>query len=185
MVINTAGAFAAEIGKMVGLGIPIRPSRRHAFFMWPVNEIPKVSPMVVDFRIGFWFRREGAGLIFGMRNPVEPEGFNTKVGWDFLSAIGEVALCRLPLFEELGIAKGQVGLYSDNLDCHAIVEDVPEVRALYLACEFSGHGLMHTPAIDRLVVKLGLGEGEVSSDILPISWRRFKDGSRQQERMFV
>lgn len=98
VVVNAAGAYAGEITKMVGLDIPIRPSRRHIFVTEALDEIRKESPLIIDFHTGFWFRREGPGLIFGMRRPNEAQSFNISVDWDFLTEVlADVACHRLPL----------------------------------------------------------------------------------------
>lgn len=60
VLVNTAGPWAGLIGKMVGLDLPIRPSRRHVFVTEPlpvgVREVAPWAnfPMVVDFHNGFW-----------------------------------------------------------------------------------------------------------------------------------
>jgi sarcosine oxidase subunit beta len=61
IVVNAAGPYAGIVGRMVGLDIPIRPSRRHMFITEPVFSRPKrleglnqpKLPMVVDFHNGF------------------------------------------------------------------------------------------------------------------------------------
>ena len=118
LVVDAAGAYAGEIAKMVGLDIPIRPSRRHIFVTEPLDEIRKESPLIIDFHTGFWFRREGPGLIFGMRNPNEAESFNTFVDWNFLTEVlADVACHRLPLIADTGIMNAWAGLHADTPDC--------------------------------------------------------------------
>ena len=132
-VVNAAGPHAAQIGKMVGIHIPVRPSRRHIFVTAPVREFGKDMPMVVEFHNGFWFRREGPALIFGMRNPNEPEGFDTALDWGFLPIIAEAASHRLPLIEDTGIMRAQAGLHEDTPDANAFIGRVPDVDGLYLS----------------------------------------------------
>jgi sarcosine oxidase subunit beta len=147
---------------MVGLDIPIRPSRRHLFVTEPMSFPRRSLPMVVDFHNGFWFRREGSCLIFGMRAPLEPEGFSTSVDWGFFADIlAPAALQRLPQLKETGIMRGQAGLHADTPDCMAILGEAPGVAGLYLACGFSGHGFMHSPAVGRLMAEL-IVKGESS-----------------------
>jgi sarcosine oxidase subunit beta len=184
LVVNAAGAHAAQIGRMVGLHIPIRPSRRHIFVTVPLHEFGKDMPMVVDFHSGFWFRKEGPCLIFGMRNPDEPEGFDTSVDWGFLSTIAGIASHRLPLLEDVGIMRGQAGLHGDTSDANAIVGKVSDVDGLYLSCGFSGHGFMHSPAVGRLMAELIL-TGKTTPDISLLAPERFKAGTYQKEEYSV
>ena len=184
VLVNAAGAYTGKIGQMMGINIPIRPSRRHIFVTAPLDEIPKESPMVVDFHNGFWFRREGPGLIFGMRNPDEPEGFDTSVDWGFLPIIAEAASHRLPFLGDTGVMRGQAGLHDDTPDANAIIGGVPEVPGLYLACGFSGHGFMHSPAVGRLMAELIL-KGKPSLNISPLAFERFKSPYFQKEGIFI
>ncbi len=185
IIVDAAGPYAAQVGKMVGIEVPIRPSRRHIFATEPVFSAPDPVPMVVDFHNGFWFRREGPCIIFGMRNPDEPEGFDTTVDWDFLADSLAYAAChRLPFIADVGIMKGQAGLHSDTPDYHAILGSVPEVEGFYLACGFSGHGFMHSPAVGRLMAGLILN-GKVDIDISPLSPERFKTGMHAKEEGFI
>jgi sarcosine oxidase subunit beta len=183
-VVNATGPHAAKIGEMAGLNIPIRSSRRHIFITAPVHEIGKGMPMVVDFHNGFWFRKEGQVLIFGMRNPDEPEGFDTTVDWGLLPIIAEVACHRLPLLIDMGIGRGQAGLHDDTPDANALIGNVPNVGGLYLACGFSGHGFMHSPAVGRVMAELIL-TGKSVPDISSLALERFKARAYKEEKCFI
>lgn len=185
IVVDAAGPYAAQIGKMVGLDIPIRTSRRHVFVTAPLNTISKSSPMVIDFHTGFWFRREGPGLIFGMRNPNEPESFDTSVDWGWLPVLGEVASQRLPMLSNIGIMRAQSGLHVDTPDSCAIIGDVPGVEGLYLACGFSGHGFMHSPAVGKYLAELILKGEEFSLDVSGLLLQRFKREINTAEELFI
>lgn len=184
VIVNAAGPYAAQVGRMVRLDVPVRPSRRHFFITAALDEIPRGTPMVIDFHNGFWFRREGAGLIFGMRNPEEPEGFDISVDWGFLPTIAEAASHRLPLLEDIGVMRGDAGLHSDTPDYYAILGRVPEVEGLFLACGFSGHGFMHSPAVGRLLAEDILQRTPPAS-IASLSIDRFKGELRQKELSFI
>ena len=120
-----------------------------------------------------------------MRNPDEPEGFDTTVDWDFLAdSLAQAACHRLPFIADVGIMRGQAGLHSDTPDYHAILGPVPEVEGFYLACGFSGHGFMHSPAVGRLMAELIL-QGKTSMDISPLRIERFKLGRYTKEGYFI
>ena len=184
VLVNAAGAYAGKVGQMLGIDIPIRASRRHTFITAPLDKVPKEAPMVIELYNGFWFRKEGSGLIFGMRNPNEPEGFDISVDWGFLATIAEAASHRLPLLGDVGIMRGQAGLHADTRDYHAILGKVPEVEGLILACGFSGHGFMHSPAVGGLITELIL-KGEPSLDISSLALERFKSVYLHKEGIFV
>ena len=194
VVVNAAGAYAGVIGRMVDLDIPVRPSKRHVFITEPVfrrssrlGGLNRVDlPMVVDFHNGFWFRREGLCLIFGMRNPGEPVGFDISVDWGFLTdTLAPLACQRLPSLINIGITRAQAGLHSDTPDYMAILGETPAVGGLYLACGFSGHGFMHSPASGRLMAELILQKTTTSSDINPFRIDRFQNDVEPEESAFI
>ncbi len=186
-LVNAAGPYAGEVGNMMGLYIPVHPLRRHIFFTEPYDMAESKFPMVIDFHTGFWFRKEGSGFIFGMRNPKEKEGFDTSVDWDFLTdTLAYVAIQRFPPFADLGIQNAWAGLHADTPDFQAILGEVPGMEGVYLACGFSGHGFMHSPAVGKVMAQL-ISEKEPFIDVSSLSIDRFKKNSSksQREKIFI
>jgi sarcosine oxidase subunit beta len=182
------------VGKMVGLDLPIRPSKRHVFVTEPIfdqsnrlnNPHWSKPPMVIDFHNGFWFRKEGACLIFGMRNPNEIEGFSTSVDWSFFAdSLAQAASNRLPILNDIGIMRAQAGLHSDTPDDMSILGKTPTIEGLYLACGFSGHGFMHSPAVGRLMAELVLQRQTSVPDLCQFSLDRFQRQAEQQETISI
>ena len=178
---------------MIGLDIPVRPTKRHIFITGPIdytefteNPVWKKYPMVVDFHSGLWLRREGPSLIFGRRNPEETEGFDTTIDWDyFTETVGPEICYRFPVFENIGIVRAQAGLHSDTPDNLAILGKAPGCEGVYLACGFSGHGFMHSPAVGRIMAELIL-TGETSfQNIELFSLERFNQPVRITEKSFI
>ena len=64
-VICAAGPWSAEIGAMAGVDLPVTPERRRIAYTGALDGIPEEIPMTVDFSTGFYFHREGPGLLFG------------------------------------------------------------------------------------------------------------------------
>jgi sarcosine oxidase subunit beta len=189
VVVNAAGPYARMVGSMAGLHVPVSPIRRHIVVSEPVIDIKSEFqrlPMTVEFGSGFWFRREGACLMFGMRNPAEQPGLCTDVNWDYLTGtVFPAAGRRLPLFLEAGIRKAEAGLHCDTLDYNAILGPVPALPGLYLACGFSGHGFMHSPAVGRLMADLVLGEPASLSEAKPFLLERFDHPVEIKENAFI
>ena len=58
----------------------------------------------------------------------------------------------------------------------AAVVTVVEPDPTYAFAGFSGHGLMHAPAVGRAVKEMILDSGFRSIDLARLSWRRVLDG---------
>lgn len=175
-VVNAAGPWAGEIGRMVGVEIPVQPVRRQIVVTAPFPQIPESFPMVVDFDIALYMHRESGGMLIGMSNRDEPPGFNTLLDQEYVLQIVEKAMHRLPMLESAQIMRGWAGLYEVSPDYHSIVGEARGIRGFVCANGFSGHGFMHSPIIGQLVGEIIL-TGKPSMEISSLSPERFQKGS--------
>lgn len=68
----------------------------------------------------------------------------------------------VPAFDTVKLLRGWAGLYAVNtLDGNAILGEWPEIKGLFLANGFSGHGLQQAPAVGRYLSELILGRPPV------------------------
>src|SRR5215472_10649451 len=56
VVVNAAGAWAAQVAKPAGIDLPVEPLRRMLVPSEPFDDFPHSSPMVLDMCNGFHFR---------------------------------------------------------------------------------------------------------------------------------
>lgn len=180
IVVNAAGPWAAQVGKMAGVEIPITPLRRQWFTTTPLPGIPPDFPFVIDFAQSLYFHREGEGLLIGMSNPKEQPGFNQNVDEDFELVNMEAALARLPLLERAGRASHLAGLYEVTPDAHPIFGKTP-VEGFYIVAGFSGHGFMHGPIAGKLMSELLLDGTYRTLDVSMLDLARFAEGRLIQE----
>ncbi len=76
-VICCAGAWAAEIGALAGVEIPVRGEPRWMWFSPEAGGLPDPMPMTIDFSTGLYVHREGPGA--GVRRPGgEPRGARAR-----------------------------------------------------------------------------------------------------------
>ncbi len=155
-VVNAAGAWAAQVAKFAGVGLPVEPLRRMLVPTEPFSLIPQTAPMVIDMTTGFHFRPEGLGLLLAWNDPAETPGFKTQFDTAFIEKILTHAVDRVPCLEtaEVNPRRCWAGLYEMTPDHYPVLGAVPEVPGLFLANGFSGHGVMHSPATGRIVSDL-------------------------------
>ncbi len=182
-VVNAAGPWAGEIGRMAGLDIPVSPERRHIFIAqapgggsWDDDSdnprVPSSRLMVIDFESTFYFHREGGGLLFGMGDPDERPGFDTTVRWDFLPKVIEVAVRRLPALADASVSHAWAGLYEMTPDHNPIIGGSGVVEGFFSVAGFSGHGFQHSPAAGRILADVLTGR-DPGLDITPFAHDRF------------
>lgn len=183
-VVNAAGPYAAEIGRMAGVDVPVQPYRRMVWVTEPIGIFRPDLPLVIDFDTGFYVRREGERLLFGMADPDEGPSFRTDVDWAFLPRVLEAGVHRLPALAEARVSTGWAGLYEVSPDHNGIIGEAPEVQGFYLANGFSGHGFQQAPAVGRVVAEMILGL-PLSVDVSALSPRRFAAGRALRESQVV
>jgi len=175
VAVNAAGPWAAIIGQMAGVPLPITPLRRQWLTTTPLPEIPRDFPFVIDFTQSLYFHREGEGLLTGMSNPNEEPGFDQSVDPDWELAHMEAAIARLPLLENAGPVSRVAGLYEITPDAHPIFGKTP-VNGFYICAGFSGHGFMHGPISGKLLAEIILDGEATSLDVSMLDLERFEQG---------
>jgi sarcosine oxidase, subunit beta len=184
MVVNCAGPWAASIGRMAGLEIPVLPYRRHIAVTGPFPAVPRTTPMTVDFQTSLYFHPEGDGVLIGMSDRTEPPSFVTDVNREFLEKMFEQAARRAPALEGAGVKTAWAGLYESTPDHQAILGPVAELEGFWCAAGFSGHGFMQAPAAALLVTQLLL-DHKSEIDISPFAFERFARGALVSERNVI
>ena len=103
VVVNAAGAWSHLVGRKLGVDIPIRPTKRQIVTTERFDELPRELPMLVDLSTGCYMRKEGDGVMLGWADPNEPESFDTTFNPDFIDAIIERALPRVPCLDRKSV----------------------------------------------------------------------------------
>ena len=184
LVFDCAGAWAASIGRMAGLEIPVLPYRRHIAVTGTFPAVPRTNPMTVDFQTSLYFHPEGDGVLIGMSDREEPPGYGTDVNWDFLEKMFAQAARRAPALTSAGVKTAWAGLYETTPDHQAILGPIRETEGFWCAAGFSGHGFMQAPAAALLLSQLLLDQTS-DVDILSFAYERFARGSLVKERNVI
>jgi glycine/D-amino acid oxidase-like deaminating enzyme len=155
-VVDCGGAWAADLAATVGVKLPVVPVKRQIFTLDTAVKPEGPLPLTILLS-GLYFRTETGGMILlGKSMDDDPVGYN--FGWDdqrFMELLWPELAEFVPAWERLKLVRGWAGLYDVNtLDHNAIIGEWPEIRGLYLATGFSGHGLQQGPAVGRYLSEL-------------------------------
>ncbi len=195
LVVNAAGAWAGQVGRLAEVHVPVRPLRRHIFLAQPAGggswdalarqgRAPANRIMVIDFETSFYFHREGGRLLFGMGDATERDGFDVSVKWDFLPEVVEVGTRRLPALADAEISHAWAGLYEMTPDAMPLIGAAGERPGFWVIAGFSGHGFQHAPAAGRVLADLVTGH-DPGLDVSPYALERFARGATSDERHVV
>ncbi|NIQ38993.1 MAG: FAD-dependent oxidoreductase [Proteobacteria bacterium] len=187
IVVDSAGPWAAEVGLMAGVELPIDPVRRMAYVFQPGVIFDYDLPLVIDVT-GLYFRHETGRIIMTGKSIVdEPPGFNFTVDKAFFNNdMWPILANRVPVFDRLKLIRGWAGLYAINrLDNNALIGAHPDLEGFYMAIGFSGHGFQQAPAIGKGMSELiRLGRYE-TVDLNPLSYERVLTGNLVIEQEVV
>lgn len=184
VVVNAAGAWAAEAAALAGIQLPVEPMRRMLIPTEPFDGVSHEVPMVIDMTNGFHFRPESLGFLLAWNDPEETPGYKTDFDPAFIEKVLIRAADRVPCFENLAVnpKRAWAGLYEMSPDHHAIIGPAPEVKGFFCANGFSGHGVMHSPATGRMMADLILhGKTSVVDNVEVLSPARFAKGELLHE----
>lgn len=146
-VINAAGLWAREVGKMAGLELPLQPTEHQYFVTETIKEVAAAGrrlPSIADRDGEYYLRQEGLGLLIGayerdVRLWAEdgtPQDFGHELFADDMERIEENvlrALARVPVAAEAGIKRVINGPMIWSPDSAALFGPVPELRN-YFCC---------------------------------------------------
>jgi sarcosine oxidase subunit beta len=184
VVVNAAGAWAAQVAALAGIDLPVEPLRRQLVPTEPFDGVSREIPMVIDMTNGFHFRPESLGFLLAWNDPEETKGFKTDFDPSFIERILVRAADRVPCFENVAVnpKRAWAGLYEMSPDHHCILGPVEDVPGFFCANGFSGHGVMHSPSTGRILADLILhGKTAVVSNVEALSPARFAKGELLHE----
>ncbi|MDK2888026.1 sarcosine oxidase subunit beta [Desulfofundulus australicus DSM 11792] len=156
VVVNAAGGHAAEIGRMVGVDLPIVPERHQILVTEPVEQV--LGPMVMSFYHNLYCQQTPHGsFIMGLGDPNEPKEYNVRSSWQFLTQMARKAVWLLPVLKNVRVVRQWAGVYDMSPDRQPVLGEVPGVPGFYVAAGFSGHGFMIAPMTGQLMAEVILG----------------------------
>ena len=158
-IINCAGPWVNEIAKMTKAALPVVPMCRVQHY-WKCAHKLEALPLVKD-ESGLFFRPEGDGFAGGRPSfEIEP-GFVDDIYSGYFSnyfeeSVWPILASLVPDFEDIKLQKSWAGHYAQNLlDGNLIIGQYsPGHSNLLTASGFSGHGIMHAPAVGRALCEL-------------------------------
>jgi glycine cleavage system aminomethyltransferase T/glycine/D-amino acid oxidase-like deaminating enzyme len=189
VVVNAGGMFAAEIGRMAGVRVPIVPFAHEYLVTQPFRERAADDhlPTLRDPDLLIYFREEGAGLVMGgyerhsapwsldehLRDAI-PHDFNGRLleeDWPRFEEIAANSSKRVPAMDEITVTRlinGPEAFTPDNEFCLG----ESEVAGLFVAAGFCAHGLAGAGGLGQVIAEWILA-GEPTSDVWEMDIRRF------------
>ena len=189
IIVNAGGMFAAEIGRMAGVRVPIIPFAHEYLVTQPFREraAGEHLPTLRDPDLLIYFREEGAGLVMGGYErdsspwalddhllDAVPGDFNGRLleeDWPRFEEIAQNSSRRVPAMEDVKVTRlinGPEAFTPDNEFCLGETD----VGGLFVAAGFCAHGLAGAGGIGRVMAEW-IVSGEPALDVWEMDIRRF------------
>jgi sarcosine oxidase subunit beta len=184
-LVNAAGAWSGEVGRLAGLDVPVGPKRIQIFLSAPIDD-ERTYPLTIDLASGVYVRSEGNRVLFGLDNHGQEIGFSEGVDPEWLEEVLLTGVGRFPWWEDLGVdMRGSWwGYYGVSPDNSPIIGLHPGASTWIDACGFSGHGIMHAPATGLAVAELVTQGRATTVDVAAFRHDRFLAGAPVEANIF-
>lgn len=195
-IINAAGAWSGEVGKLIHIDIPIIPKRGQIVVteqiphvgqtnVWSAAYIAsKLKPEMLDnihdeyrkLGIGFAFTQatDGNYLIGSTREDV---GFDNGITIKVINLMIRQAVDFFPILKNVHMIRCFAGLRPATFDGKAIIGEVPNKKGFYVAAGHEGDGIALAPITGKIIADM-IDQKENRTDLQELNLGRFR-----QERM--
>jgi 4-methylaminobutanoate oxidase (formaldehyde-forming) len=195
VVVLAGGIYAAEIGRMAGVRIPVVPMAHQYLVTQPFRERSGSHlPTLRDPDLLIYFREEGGGLVMGgyerdcapwaLRDGGRgldeiPPDFNGRLleeDWDRFEEITVNARRRVPVMDEITVTSMINGPEAFTPDGEFCLGET-SVGGLFAAAGFCAHGIAGAGGVGRAMAEW-IVEGEAPLDLWHMDVRRFGEHYR-------
>ncbi len=182
VVVNAAGQWGKEVGKMVGLNLPVVPMAHLYIITKPIQGVEHGIPTLRDPDLLVYWREEVGGLITGgyERNPAPfglkgiPRDFKYQLlppDWERFMPLMENSIKRVPAVETaevIQLLNGPEGFTPDG----EFLLGPTSVKGFWVACAFCAHGLAGAGGIGKTMAEWII-DGHPEWDVWRLDVRRF------------
>jgi dimethylglycine dehydrogenase len=194
-VVNAAGLWAKQVGRMAGAELPLAPLAHHYLVTEPIPEVRRLGsdmPIVIDLEGFTYMRREGDGLLIGIYEIAHRHWSMDGAPWDYgielltpeverLYDELQMAMTRYPVLEETGISRWVNGAFTFSPDGNPLVGPVPGLRNYWSACAVMA-GFLQGGGVGKSLAEW-MVEGEPEEDIFGMDVARF--GAYAESREYI
>ncbi len=183
ILVNCAGMWARELGRMSGVTIPLHACEHMYIVTQPIAGVPTDLPVLRDPDGHIYVKEEVGGLLMGGFDPWAkpwgaegiPEGFafgTLKEDWDKFDVLMRNALVRLPALEIAEVRTFMNGPESFTPDNYFILGEAPEVRRYYVGAGFCSGGIAAAGGAGKALAEW-IVEDRAPMDLWSADIRRF------------
>ena len=184
-VVNAAGLWAKQVGRMVGLDLPLSPLEHHYLVTEAIPEVAALDfevPMTVDLEGFTYMRQDQQGILVGIYELDHKHWNIDGAPWDYgIELIQEdidrisdeltMAFQRYPVLQDVGVKTWVNGAFTFSPDGNPLVGPVPGIRNYWLACAVMA-GFLQGGGVGKTLAEWMI-HGEPEADAWPMDIARY------------
>lgn len=184
-VVNAGGLWAKQVGRMVGLDLPLSPLEHHYLV---TDDIPEVAaldfevPMTVDLEGFTYLRQDQKGVLLGIYEVNHKHWNMDGAPWDYgfeliqedfdrIEKELEMGFNRYPCLQEVGVKRWVNGAFTFSPDGNPLVGPVPGMRNYWLACGVMA-GFLQGGGVGKTLAEWMI-HGDTEADAWPMDIARY------------
>jgi 4-methylaminobutanoate oxidase (formaldehyde-forming) len=183
VVVNCAGMWGREIGRMAGVSVPLHAAEHFYIVTEPLAGVTRDLPVLRDTDGYIYVREEVGGLLMGGFEPAAkpwgmdgiPEEFKFSLlpeDWEHFRVLMEQACVRIPALETAPVRRHVNGPESFTPDNRYMLGEAPELRNFFVAAGFNSVGIASAAGAGQALAEWIVG-GEPGMDLWDVDIRRF------------
>ncbi|QIG43155.1 FAD-dependent oxidoreductase [Nocardioides anomalus] len=184
VVVNCAGQWAAAVGALAGVTVPLHSCEHFYVVTEAVEGTHPDLPIMRDPDGWTYFKEEVGGLVVGGFEPEAkpwrapddlPYPFEFQLledDWEHFSVLMDEAVRRVPVLERTGIRKFYDGPESFTPDNQFLLGRAPERDNVFVGAGFNSVGIASAGGAGRALAEW-IVAGEPTSDLTSVDIRRF------------
>ncbi len=183
VVVNCAGIWARELGRLSGVTVPLHACEHMYMVTEPIAGVAPDLPVMRDPDGHIYFKEEVGGILMGGFDPwAKPWGmqgipadfsFGTlPEDWDKFEVLMKNAIQRVPALETAPVRLLMNGPESFTPDNYFILGEAPEVRRYYVGAGFCSGGIAAAGGAGRALAQW-IADDAAPMDLSRADIRRF------------
>ncbi len=181
-VVNCAGLWAREIGKMVDVDIPLYPCEHYYMVTEKSDQVPNDLPVMRDQSNEAYYKEDAGSILLGAFEkkaiPVDPASLPDNFSFEELAGefdqfmpVYEAAIKRVPLLAELGMRKFFCGPESFTPDDQIQMGKAPGLDGFYMCAGANSVGIQTGPGYGKALADW-IVDGRAPFDLSGMDVRR-------------
>ncbi len=186
-VVNAAGLWAKQVGRMAGVELPVSPLKHHYLITDSIPEVAAADfemPMTVDLEGFTYMRQDQNGVLVGIYEVDHEHWAMDGAPWNYGEELFQEQLDRIenelmlgferyPSIQDVGIKTWVNGAFTFSPDGNPLVGPVPGKRGYWSACAVMA-GFLQGGGVGKTLAEWMI-HGEPEADAWPMDVARYGD----------